>query len=205
MPSKILTAVALLCMLASADAVIIDRVLAIVNEEVVTQSEVYSIQSLNLDISGLPARDKVLQRRVDHRLVLQQIKNQPPVEITEDDVKQALAQYSAKFETQEALMSFLNSVGMNYPDLEKEIREQISIRKFIGLRFRPFVNITIEEAEKYYNEVHKPLGQEMGQPVSSFEESFPEIQTLLVETKVEDKVKDWLEELRSQSEVFFKE
>lgn len=195
----------LLAFASSSHAVIIDKIAAIVNDDVITQSEVYATSQLNLHLSGLPAADDVLQERINHNLVLQQLQKQPPLLLTEEDVQQEIQAYAQRQGGTDQLSRFLNSIGMNYSDFETEVREQLSIRRFIADRFRPFVNITLEEAEKYYDEVYKPRLQVLGQEVPPFPETFNDIQNLLVEARMQDRIKDWLNELHQSATINIKD
>jgi hypothetical protein len=188
-----------------ASGAIIDGIAAIVNTDVITKSEVYFADKLKLDISGLPPRPDMLSRRVDHHLVLQQVVKQPPLAISDEDVRVAVETFSSGHGEKDDFLLYLNSIGMNYADFEKEVREQLTIRKFIGERFRPFVNITLEQAEKYYNEVYKPNKEKAGQQAPPFAESFTEIQNLLVEAQVQDRIKKWLDDIRQTALINLKE
>ena len=186
-------------------AVIIDKIAAIVNDDVITQSEVNATAQLNLQLSGLPAADSVLQNRINHSLVLQQLQKQPPLLLTDEEVQQEIQAYAQRHGGMDQLSKFLSSIGMNYSDFEKEVREQLSIRHFIADRFRPFVNITLEEAEKYYEEVYKPRLQVLGQEVPPFPETFNDIQNLLVEARMQDRIKEWLTGLRQSATINIKD
>lgn len=186
-------------------AVIIDKIAAIVNENVITQSELDAIEKLDLRLSGLPRRDPILQERIDHHLALQQLKTQPPVLLSEEEVESALNSFEIRRGGAEELMLFLTSIGMNHQDLIQEIRNQLSIRKFIRDRFRPFVNITIEDAEDYYEKVYKPAAEMLAKDVPPFAEIFGEIQNLMVESKVQDHIAEWLQTLRKEARVNVKD
>ena len=187
-----------------AHAIIIDKIGAIVNDEVITQSEIYALQKLNLNLSGLPTRN-ILDERIEHHLVLQQVAKQPPLLLPEDEVQEQISKYAQQHGGTDGLIEFLNSIGMNYSDFEMEVREQMSIRRFIADRFRPFVNMSIEEAEKYYSEVYSPQVKASGQEVPPFPETFNEIQTRLIESRMQDRIKDWLLELRRNATITIKE
>jgi hypothetical protein len=189
----------------SVSAVIIDKIAAIVNDDVITQSEIYAVSNLNLDISGLPKRDSVLQRRIDYHLVLQQLLKQPPVNVPESDVQAVLEGFSRRHGGPEEILIFLNSIGMNFSDFEQEVRNQLSIQAFIRLRFRPFVNIRLEEAQKYYEQVYKPRLEKQGKPVPEFEESLDAIQTEMSETTVQQRTTEWLDSLRQTATINIKE
>jgi parvulin-like peptidyl-prolyl isomerase len=187
-----------------AGAVVIDKISAIVNDDVITQSEIYAIGQLQLHLSGLPLKD-VLEERIEHHLVLQQIAKQPPLLIPEPEVQQQITLYTQSHGGTDKLIEFLSSIGMNYSDFETEVREQMSIRRFVADRFRPFVNISIEEAEKYYKEIYAPRLKAAGQEVPPFPDAFNEIQTQLIESRMQDRIKDWLEELRRAATINIKE
>ena len=179
--------------LSAAEAVIIDKIAAIVNEDVITQSEVDATGKLELRLAGLPKSESALQNRIDFHLALQQLKTQPPVLLTEEEIQSAYDSIRLRYGGDEELVAFLGSIGMSRDDLLQEIRDQLSIRKFIRDRFRPFVNITLEDAEDYYEKVYKPAGEMLARDVPPFAEVFPEIQTLLVESKIQDRIAEWVQ------------
>ncbi len=184
---------------------IIDRIAAIVNDDVITESEVTAIQKLGLDISGLPKAENTLMGRIHQHLVLQQIQRQPPPTVTPEMLRDIVDSFTREHGGTEELLVFLNSIGMNYEDFENEVREQLSIREFINLRFRPFVNVQIEEAEKYYSEVYKPELENEGKTVPSFAESFETIQSNLAASRVLERTKEWLDELKKDASIYIKE
>jgi len=196
-----------LCVLCirKADGVIIDRIAAIVNDAVITQSELDKAQALGLKISGLPSRSTVLQERIDHHLVLQQLKSQPPVLITQEEIQSAYDAFVVRHGNEELLEGFLQTIGMNRDDLLQEIRNQLSVRKFIRDRFRPFVNITIEDAEDYYENVYKPAAEILNKTAPPFAEVFAEIQNQMVESRVQDQLEEWLQKIRKEATVNIKE
>jgi parvulin-like peptidyl-prolyl isomerase len=188
-----------------ANAVIIDKIAAIVNDDVITQSEVEEMTQLDLKISGLPRRDSMLQERIDHHLVLQQIKSQPPVLVTNEEIQEAYESYVVRHGNKELLGEFLDKIGIDHDDLVKEIRDQLTARKFIRDRFRPFVNITIEDAEDYYEKVYKPAAEMLAKTAPPLAEVFGEIQNQLVESKVKDQLVEWLDKLRKGATINIKD
>ena len=191
--------------LSSTEAVIIDKIAAIVNEDVITQSEVDATGKLELRLAGLPKTESTLQNRIDFHLALQQLKTQPPVLLTEEEIQSAYDSIRLRYGGDEELVAFLGSIGMSRDDLLQEIRDQLTIRKFIRDRFRPFVNITLEDAEDYYEKVYKPAGEMLARDVPPFAEVFPEIQNLLVESKIQDRIAEWVQEIRKNARINIKD
>lgn len=190
---------------APADAVVIDGIAAIVNRDIISRSELYELEHLDLRISGLPSRENLLQERIDHHLVLQQLREQPPIMVPDEEVYAAIHSYSEHRGGMEKLVEFLASIGMNYQGLQQEVREQISIRNFITDRFRPFVNITIDDVETYYHEIYKPERDRMGLETGPFLESFPEAQQSLIESRIQGSLAEWLQALRKEATLSIKD
>ena len=184
---------------------IIDKIAAIVNDDVITQSEVSAMEKLGLNVSGLPKTETTLMDRINHHLVIQQIQRQPPPTVTPEMIRDTVESFTKEHGENEELLVFLNSIGMNYEDFENEVREELSIREFINLRFRPFVSVKIEEAEDYYNNVYKPELESESQPVPSFAESFETIQSTLAAARVLERTKEWLDQLKKEASVYIKE
>ena len=187
------------------DTLIIDKIAAIVNESVITQSELDAMQKLDLRLSGLPRKDSILQERIDFHLALQQLKTQPPVLVPEEEQEDAIASFQLRHGGEDELNEFLSKIGINRDDLIVEIRNQLSIRKFIRDRFRPFVNITLEDAEDYYEKVYRPAGEMLAKEVPPFAEVFSEIQNLLVDSKIQERIVEWLEEMRQEARINVKD
>lgn len=183
----------------------IDRIAAIVNDDIITQSEVSAMEKLQLNVSGLPKVESTLADRINHHLLVQQIQRQPPPTVTPEMIRDTTESITREHGGNEELLVFLNSIGMNYEDFDNELREQLSIREFINLRFRPFVNVKIEEAEDYYNNVYKLEFEAEGKSPPSFAESFETIQSVLAASRVLERTKEWLDQLKKEASIYIKE
>jgi peptidyl-prolyl cis-trans isomerase SurA len=207
-PIKILVFAGLmfcLCVSIICHAEIIDRIMAIVNQDVITASEVTAAQHLELALSDLPKQTDVLEDRIVHHLVLQQMAKQPPALPDEEEVQAEITRVTETHGGKEHLVEYLNSIGMTEEGLQREIRDQLGIKQFIAFRFRPFVNVTLEQAEKYYNETYRPRVEKEGKEVADFPSSFNEVQTEIVSSEMKGHVSDWLKDLRQSADITIKE
>jgi hypothetical protein len=193
-----------LLMPASSFGVILDQISAIVNEQIITLSEVNAIQKLGLNVSGLPPASSPIEERINHHLVIQQIERQPPPSVSREMVQEVVESFTRQHGGPEELLLFLNSIGMNYEDFDREVREQLTIREFINIRFRPFVNVTIEDAEEYYNKTLKPELESKSEQVPAFAEAFELIQSRLAESRVRVRTEEWLLELKKEASIYVK-
>jgi peptidyl-prolyl cis-trans isomerase SurA len=142
---------------------IIDGVAAIVNDDVITISEV--------DDAGAPiyreiqrkygddaqaeisqARREVLDQLVDQKLMEQVIKK---YEITASDTEVDLAIDDVKKQngiSQEALERALAKEGITFQDYRDQVRRQIERTKLVSRQVRNRSNVTEAQARKYYDE-----------------------------------------------------
>ena len=146
-----------------ARAEIIDGVAAIVNDDVITISEV--------DEAGAPiyreiqrrygddaqaeiaqARREVLTQLVDQKLMEQVIKR---YEITASDAEVDLAINDVKKQngiTQEGLERALTKEGISYGEYREQVRSQIERTKLVSRQARTPSKVTDDQVKKYYDE-----------------------------------------------------
>jgi len=168
---RLAAAVLAACLAAPARAEIIDGVAAIVNDDVITISEV--------DDAGAPiyreiqrkygddaqaeiaqARREVLDQLVDQKLMEQVIRR---YEITASDSEVDLAIKDVKKQngiTQEGLERALVKEGISYEEYREQVRSQIERTKLIGRQVRNRTGVDDGQAKKYYEEHPDEFKQE---------------------------------------------
>ena len=110
--------------LPAARAEIANRIIAVVNDEVITESDVTS--RLNELLESAPKaspkpdaaqmRQLMLQRLIEQRLILQEAKRQG-VSVTSDEVSARLEKIRRKFESDEAMAAELAGAGLTKEQL----------------------------------------------------------------------------------------
>ena len=151
------------CLAGPARAEIIDGVAAIVNDDVITLSEVdeaggpiyREIQRKYGEDSQAEiaqARREVLDQLVDQKLMEQIIKK---YEITASDSEVDLAINDVKKQngiTQEGLQRALAKEGISYEEYREQVRSQIERTKLVGRQVRNRSNVDDDHAKRYYEE-----------------------------------------------------
>jgi peptidyl-prolyl cis-trans isomerase SurA len=151
----------------------LDRVVAVVNNEVITWSELYknmeSEASEQVKALQDEERNRVfksnegvfLERLIDMRLQLQDAKR-IGLQVREDEVKQAIANIKKKYQmTDAALEESLRKEGMTFDEYKKKLSDQILISQVINHQIRSKIVITDGQVRQYL-EAHKsnPPGEE---------------------------------------------
>ena len=150
----------------AADVRVIEQIVAKVNGEIITESELERTRTLveaelrQRGLAGqqledeLKAREKNLLRdRIDELLIVQRAQE---LDINVDgDVTKRLAdiQRQAKIADQDKFQDFLREQsGMSYEDLRQEIRNQFMRDRLIRQEIGSRVNVPKADIEKYYKE-----------------------------------------------------
>jgi peptidyl-prolyl cis-trans isomerase SurA len=137
--------------------VVIDRVVAVVNDDVVMMSDLQEqIVLARRDGRGLPdgpdLERAILNRLVDHRLQVQEAKREK-IEISEDELRTMVDDFvkrnggdRSKIEAQ------LQAQGVTWEALRRELREQLLAQRVRGRRVVRRATVTEAEVDQYLAE-----------------------------------------------------
>lgn len=144
-------------------AEVVDRVVAVVNNEAITLSE------LNTEAEGIikkiqessapgdkeraiqAAKNEILDTMIDKRLIAQKAKS-AKISVTEEEIDTALTQILKRTnQSKEELLKNLESTGMSEPMYQATLKSQILQNKLISNDSRAKVVITDEMARQYYD------------------------------------------------------
>lgn len=192
----------------------VDRVVAIVNSELILDSDVdrecrFAALLPYGEASGPYSRDAAIERLVNRDLILQQVQLQPGSGVTQEAASEDLDALRKTIptckeyhcETQEGWDKFLATEGFTEESLTSLWRQRMEVLAFIELRFRMGIRITPEEIRAYYTKTMLPqyAAQHVAPPpVRTIENR---IQEVLLQQRVSKLLDDWLESLRAQGNV----
>jgi len=144
----------------------VDRVVAIVNDEVITQTELeqngrrsFEAISKNTPAAEQPtrlaeAREKILKNMIDDRLLAQKAK-ELKYTTSPTEVDEAITSMAAENKlTREKLLQELATDGIAEADYRARLGEQISRSKLINFQIRAKIVISDERARQHYQEVY---------------------------------------------------
>ncbi|MBI3397739.1 MAG: peptidylprolyl isomerase [Deltaproteobacteria bacterium] len=142
-----------------AHAEIMDRIVAVVNDGVITLSELNDATA-GLDvIKGddkakrkriIEAKSKVLDQLIEKKLV-EQAANKAGISVSEKEIDNAIEDVKGQNNIgQEELLRALAKNGLTYKSYREQLKEQIRQVKFINKQFRSNIRIADEDVEAYY-------------------------------------------------------
>ena len=139
---------------ATAGGEIIDRVLAVVDTQLITLSDVRAGLKFGLvpaDVSTDPI-GAALQRLIDRRLMLAEVERYAPPEPPAAAVDAAVAAIEAKFGDALALEIALNQTAMSREELRRAIRDALRIDAYLQQRFAAVAQPSDDDLVRYYRE-----------------------------------------------------
>jgi hypothetical protein len=199
----------------SSHAVVLDRVVAVVNNQAILASDLDEEMRLTvLDPGraglGVLTPRRALEQLISRALIQQQIRQEDaqaaePLQAEVDarlaeirkEVPACLRQNCA---SDEGWKAFLAAHGLAQKRVEVYLRNRLQILRFIELRFRQGILISPEEIQTYYRETLLPQ-YAPGEAVPLLDKVSPRIEEILLEQQVNVLFDDWLRNLRKQGGV----
>lgn len=140
---------------------VVDRIVAVVNDEVITQSELqesmlpfiadyrlrYAEEELESKVEA--AKQDALNRLIEEKLILQEAEKRG-IAVDEQEVEERLGEVKSNFKNEEEFQQLLESSGVTIAKLKQRYKEQIMMRKLINDLINAKVQITPTQIAAYY-------------------------------------------------------
>lgn len=142
---------------------LVDRVAAVVNQDIITQSELdmlfrpvyeqikrdYKGANLQSELESL--RLKLLNQLIEDRLVAQEAEKLGIV-VTDEEIAEEMKEFKKQFPDETAFQKELELSGISQADVEKRFKERIAITKLHQGIIRGRVIVSPGEAEQYFKD-----------------------------------------------------
>jgi peptidyl-prolyl cis-trans isomerase SurA len=193
--------------------VTLDRVVAIVNGELILESDVESEESFAafqpFSHAKPVSREEMINRLIDRTLILQQMALQPEAPITDAEVDAELTSLRKTIpkcaayhcETQTGWDKFIADQGYTLDELRDRWRLRMEVLRFIEERFRMGIRISQSEIDDYYKATLLPAYEKESAPAPPEVTITDKIQEILLQQQVDKLLDDWLAALRAQGGV----
>ncbi len=146
-----------------AEGQVLDRVVAVVNDDAITQSELDSYlrplyeqmkkeyQGATLAEQFQEARNKLLNQVIEDRLVYQKAKEMK-IEIKEAELDREMGQFKKRFKDESEFETAMQQGGFRLSAVKERLERQMMIRRLHDMEVRSRVIVTPVEVEAYYKE-----------------------------------------------------
>ena len=195
--------------LAPADAAIIDRIAVTLDSQVITESEIMLEIRLTALLNGEPvdatpqARKKAANRLIEQKLIRREVELGRYVQPSPGEEEPMLKQIQAqRFHGPDDYRKALEKYGVDEAQLRAHLLWQLTLLRFIEVRFPPSVEVTDEDMHQYFVQHLPELEKRAGKPVS-LDSVRNEIRDALTEQLVDKQLNDWLAEARGRTHIAF--
>lgn len=192
---------------AYAQGEVTDRLLVLVNREVITESDVNwalaldpALQPLTLSAEN---RTAMLERLIDQKLLIQEAEKLPRNEPTEEEITEHInKELIAPFGGNEKFLERMKKVGLEQAMLREIVRRRLEIIKYVDFRFRSFIFIKPEEIAQYYRDTEIPQAARKGLGAPELNDKLrSEIESRLINTRVNAELDRFFDETRAQAQI----
>lgn len=184
--------------------VLLDRVVAVVNQEVITWSELYktmetdaspSMKELQSDERRRIFKENeasFLETLINVKLELQEARNKG-IRVSDEELQEAINGIKKKYAMSDsAFLESLKAEGLSYDEYKKRLREQIIISKLVNVQVRNKIVIDNEDINKFVNENKQMLENTESYRISQI---FLKKQSDVENSKIEEKAGEILGKL----------
>ncbi len=181
---------------------VIDRIAAVVEDEVITLTDVKINRAFGVfDTRGVPD-DKadlfILNRMIDQEMIIKLMGSD--VTIPAKELENAVRLAAGKLGEEQARQKF-SEFGIGWEELKNWFRKKLLYHHIIFDKFSRSTFVSLKEIEAYYNQTYIPSQEILGQKPKPMLSIIGEIETAIKEKKIESQVNDWVVKMRGKSNI----
>jgi hypothetical protein len=183
-----------------------DRVLAIVDEDLILDSDLQRIIALGLAQPNPGEADREFRRRVlaqliDQRLRFHEIDRFGFEQVPAALVDQHVQEIRDRFKSADELDRRLKEVGLTPAGLRQLVSRQLMVLTYVDERLGPKVFVTLDDINAYHRDVLTPELEKQGKPVPMPDEVREQIREVLKQKLLNKEIDTWTEELRRKADI----
>ena len=145
----------------AASAEVVERILAVVNDEIVTEQDLEIVMApvvaqyrtmyagAEYDEKVNEARQEFLNKVIDDKLILSEAKRKQVI-VKDEEVDAMMADVRNKFPNREAFLATIAEQGLTEKKLWNRFRDQIITQKLVNFEVKAKVSVSPGEVNEYY-------------------------------------------------------
>jgi peptidyl-prolyl cis-trans isomerase SurA len=184
----------LVLMSSTANSFVADRILAVVNNQLISLSDVRKYREVFM-AGARPDDSAVLNELIDQKLLLDEAKKLEISQPSNEQIESAFNKLRARFGRPETFNLLEQRLSITDEEIRQQLEQQLLVEKLIQERISFFVFVSPEEIETYYEEHPDEVKGRSLEAVQS------EITKILTDEKSKQKLKDYLDRLRAKADI----
>jgi hypothetical protein len=177
-----------------------DCVAAVVNTRVITRIDLRIVGrfGLNSDDAGIESLERLLDRLVEQKLVVDLAREQAAP--GGEEIAAAVNALSLTLGP-EGFRKGLEEFGLEEVDLRPYVEEKLIFRKVIASRFNQSAPVTLKEIEAHYQDVYVPDQKREGTVPAPMIQVLDRIEARIQERKREEQIAAWIGNLKAKADI----
>ena len=197
-------AVAALAVLAA--GVTIDRVAAVIDQQVITVSEITQMADLRFfprksGQSDSDYRRDILDGLIAQSLRFRDVERFGAPDVSKDQIEARLLEIQKRFPSPADFSASLARAELTLDEVRTLIKRQLQVEAYIQERFAPGIFVSSDEIETYYKTTYSQQRRARGLAVPPLTEVTEEIRSLLRADRLQGEVTSWTTQLRAHANV----
>jgi peptidyl-prolyl cis-trans isomerase SurA len=188
-----------------ASAVTVDRIAAVVDQQVLTVSEVSQLVDIRffprLAASDDDHRREVLDALIAQALRFRDVERFGAQDIPADTIEARLREIRSRFASEAEFTAALTRAELSLDEVKALVKRQLQVEAYIQERFAPLVFISDDDIQTYYAGPWRTQRRERSLPVPPLEQVRDEVRTAVRATRLEDEIARWTSQLRARANV----
>jgi hypothetical protein len=196
----------ILLLAAPAFAVTVDRIAAVVDQQVLTVSEVSQMAELRFfpRIAGKSDDDyrhDILEGLIAQALRYRDVERFGAQDIPKDSIEARLVEIQRRFASPAELDAALVRAELTPDELRTLIKRQLQVEAYIQERFAPLIFVSNDDIAAYYNGTWRQQRVARGLAVPPLADVREEIRTLIRSRQLDQQIETWTTQLRARANV----
>ena len=189
-----------------ASAVTVDRIAAVVDQQVLTVSEITQMSEIRF-FTRLAKSDDDYRREVLDALIAQALRYRDAErfgaeDIPRDTIDARIEEIKRRFASETEFNAALAQAELTLDEVRALAKRQLQVEAYIQERFAPLVFVSSDDIEEYYRGPWAKQRRERGLPVPALTtEVREEIREAIRSTRLQEEVEKWTTQLRARANV----
>ena len=192
---------------AAQGAVVVDRIVARVEDDILTLSEMRELGRFQQLVNGpgaareMTSDAELLRQLIDQWIVNTEASVAQFPRPTKEEVQGEVAKLAAQAGGEAAYRARLKELELTPEAVSRQVEQQIYLARFLDYKLRPTAQVGSADVEKYYREELTPEMKKRGQAVPPLEDVEEQIRELLTQRDISARTTKWLEDTRARLKI----
>lgn len=179
----------------------VDHIVAAVNNEVITASELSLVVALNEQLGGAGSQDRTavqtetLKGLITRQLLVQEARRLRFIELSDQEINAEVDKLKKRFPSDAAFAAFLKAQDMTEQELARMLGERLLVERFVEKKVGLFVRVSRDDAQEYFDthpaQFEGRLFQDVQKTITSF----------LMDQKIGQQLEQYVAELRAKADI----